>query len=1725
MPSEWDVVSQTSAQQDQPWVVVSTTPTGNSWSDIAKRRLMRLAAPGEQGDVGLPGVGTTGEGLRQEGDRLAAAGKEIASGAEQVVSGEGTGRMGGASRVIRGAFSGAGPYLGAVTGVMAPAATAVSIPAGMAVDYGVEAGAKAVGIPEGPAQLIADVAGLLTPIPSVKGLKALKGRSLTDIARGNKARRAAEPVEAMVTEAPAALSPEKVSATLAPDEHISPAVESGAIGEGNPLVEAPTRSGGAGSETAILIPGETGQHQARYTVRELADIQASHSGSTFQPNERYGLSNERNYSDPSNQERVVVNSSEEKFDSRYLITDNPDATNGPPVIRSNGDVIGGNNRVMILERAYGAGGSRGERYRQLLRERAKQFGLDPKQIDEMKNPVLVREVTEEALSRVEGGAQSLVRATNKDGTASLTPAERAIADAKSVQPEVVRYLQSVLEDAGPDSSMREVLASKRGAEIINTLTDSGVFTMQEKPNLIDAKTGALTEAAKDRIDQLMVGRMFRDAEQYQRTPPSTRTKMQKVSADLARLEGEPEWSLLPDIHESVDLLEFARSNGIKNLRDVVAQQGLFDNTPQFSERSLALAELMQGPIDPLRKALKRYAADAEVATNPTQSMFESPSPQEAFASAFVGEGADAANYAPRVKPAEAPPAPHTEVPRKEVIQSEVDERLQSQTEEQPPAPSEHVEPTATEPEVLPRPSSTPPAEPPPAAAAIAESPSPDPLTVSPSYDKTKYKILEKIDVPDEVRSEMARNMEAWEATNPTRKAVTFDDIRVEAAKIDPDLIYRLRRPDVGGTLDPAVRYAARETTNGLNSEIIRRRKALETEPMSADARIEAERELNGMEKQVKQLLDVLLPTRSQDGRNLVYHRMMAERSFDVDYWLSRARRATGLPPGESVSAPVATKIRKILAEGQEAELAATERVRRQRPSPAVDPAVEIKPSPLIARLDAIEQAARARLAERWKSAGNTLSAGPGLAAEIAADFAVIGAVKIARGTVKFANWSSEMMQEFGEEIKPHLQSIWKAAKAQAENDADIKAARAEMRKPGPGKQRPPVTSEQRVERGVARAVKRAENEAAGVEPKPSEWRMTPEEREMVNNDPRVKAARSQLAQVMSKLDRDGWIPTVVALRKAGLLTGVKTHIRNIGGNASMQVLEESSRVPAALVDYALSLKTGRRTVGAPDPLAVAKASIEAATRGMKEAREIWKNGATDEQMAQFDFQRELNSGNRLIDAYVNHTFRILGAEDRVFKIYAYERSLQEQMKLAKVDRPTDAMRAQALADADFTTFNNEGFAAGIGSVIRHAPTTAARIASTRLEKSGQPAAAQSARAAGKVAQAGFDIVLPFVRTPANIIARVLEYSGGGIVKGLSQSAQAVLNKSMTVEQQRSMSMSIGRGLTGIALIYLGWKLAESDLATGTRQEEPGRANVDEAAGRLPSAIKVDGQWRQIGQFSPAGNLIAIGATLQRESSKSLKDEAKRPEHVAKVATRTVMEQPLLQGTRDIVEGLSEPGARARRAIGATAGSFVPTIVNDLAGLADDSRRDSRAETTLESIVKGIQLRLPIARNNLPLRTDVLGRVEPQDKSSTVDPSIGSKALEDSDPVRRELIREQASIGNPPRRKGESEEEHRLRGRLIGLLAQAELERVIKTPTYARAGSIESGDEKRQQILGKAVNAARASVNDLVNHGQFSKLSAERKIEVLTSLIEGKRSGGETYQEFHRRIRQARAARQ
>jgi len=385
----------------------------------------------------------------------------------------------------------------------------------------------------------------------------------------------------------------------------------------------------AGSATEIRVPGEDTRYRATYKVRELADVQPSHSGINFNPNENYKLVNDRNYSNAVNQDKVVTNSAAGKFDPSYHITDNPDATNGPVVIDSQGHALGGNGRAMILQRVYRYNPRGAEAYRNLLAQKAPNFGIDAAQVAKMKQPVLVREIADEDL----GGAnqkQNAITDFNKKGTAEMTPAERAISDSRRISQGTLDTIAGKLEAEGEDATIADALRGESGRQIIEKLIDDGVISPQERAGLSTSE--GLTEAGKQRISKLLVGRYFRDPAQIDSTPPSIRGKIERMSAPLAKVDNLAGWDLTKHVQDAIDLLEEARTHKTANLDDLLSQRGLFGNT-RYSPEAVSLAKHLQtDSATTLAKSVRNYAMDA----NDAHGMFasESMTPEKAFKDTF-----------------------------------------------------------------------------------------------------------------------------------------------------------------------------------------------------------------------------------------------------------------------------------------------------------------------------------------------------------------------------------------------------------------------------------------------------------------------------------------------------------------------------------------------------------------------------------------------------------------------------------------------------------------------------------------------------------------------------------------------------------------------------------------------------------------------------------------------------------------------------------------------------------------------------------------------------------------------------------------------------------------------------------------------------------------------------------------------------------------------------------
>jgi len=209
----------------------------------------------------------------------------------------------------------------------------------------------------------------------------------------------------------------------------------------------------------------------------------------------------------------------------------------------------------------------------------------------------------------------------------------------------------------------------------------------------------------------------------------------------------------------------------------------------------------------------------------------------------------------------------------------------------------------------------------------------DPITTSPNLEKSRDKVIEKLGLDEQTRKQVDKGLAEWEKANPERRVITFEDIRNEAREKDPMLLAQLDKEAAQSEVirDPAMRYAAKNAMNAISREQVTLAEKLADKTIVGEERARLQRQADQLERDFRKLTDIIIPTRSQIGRTLAFERMMAEQSFDVTYWLDRAKKAQGFPEDVPLPEDVVTKVKESAKRGQDAEAAAVDRVQGDGP--------------------------------------------------------------------------------------------------------------------------------------------------------------------------------------------------------------------------------------------------------------------------------------------------------------------------------------------------------------------------------------------------------------------------------------------------------------------------------------------------------------------------------------------------------------------------------------------------------------------------------------------------------------------------------------------------------------------------------------------------------------------------------------------------------------------------
>lgn len=416
----------------------------------------------------------------------------------------------------------------------------------------------------------------------------------------------------------------------APKPPVEPGVEPGTAG--TPMASIPEYKG---KDTQIATT--EGSDPAHYAFVEADRIIPSHDvlrGFAKHPQYPAGVQ-ERPYHLDRNEQLKVLQRTGESFDPRFLVSDNPDAINGPPIIRPNGVVLGGNSRAMILNHIYANNPQNASRYRQILAEISNNFNLNPEHLQAMQKPILVRvldtPVSEQDLARK-------ARVYNQPFTQGLNRDAEGISKAKMVSQATMEKLSAGLEQY---DTINQYLFSGSSNEIVSSLISDGVIDRNQINAYVNKENGLLNPEGRKMVERMIRGKIIDDFGLIDSTEPSIMNKIDKALPALTKLQtrGE-EWDIADVLKDALREYNKFKSSGETKLKNYLNPQQLGmlgvrppSMSPEVKRMLIALAGMK--PTE-FRDALNKLSdtASMDLRGQPTLGIVEKKTFPEAYDGLF-----------------------------------------------------------------------------------------------------------------------------------------------------------------------------------------------------------------------------------------------------------------------------------------------------------------------------------------------------------------------------------------------------------------------------------------------------------------------------------------------------------------------------------------------------------------------------------------------------------------------------------------------------------------------------------------------------------------------------------------------------------------------------------------------------------------------------------------------------------------------------------------------------------------------------------------------------------------------------------------------------------------------------------------------------------------------------------------------------------------------------------
>ena len=369
-----------------------------------------------------------------------------------------------------------------------------------------------------------------------------------------------------------------------------------------------------------------------------------------------------------------------------------------------------------------------------------------------------------------------------------------------------------------------------------------------------------------------------------------------------------------------------------------------------------------------------------------------------------------------------------------------------------------------------------------------------------------------------------------------------------------------------------------------------------------------------------------------------------------------------------------------------------------------------------------------------------------------------------------------------------------------------------------------------------------------------------------------------------------------AWRYLAMLGNPRTHIRNIVGNAGFAPVVAAKDLTATAIESIVNRVSTKKIVRGKALVTGSKADrtlLKAAWGDYGNVAELISNGGkyNDRAMA----NQHIEEGRQIFNVKPLEWARkknstLLEVEDMWFAQPHYAYALAqyckannitaEQIKKGKAIAPA---REYAIKEAQKATYRD---------------TNAFSQLVSEWGRSNQSEKNVVKKAFSTVVEG----ILPFRKTPANILVRGVEYSPLGLIKGLSYDLYKVSKGDLSASEAID---NISAGLTGTGLLALGVFLAAQGLVRGHGGDDKEEKEFEKLMGHQSYALELpDGQSITLDWLAPEALPFFVGVNLW-EATNGSDEEANLSTILQAVSniSEPMLEMSCLQGLNDLFEGI------------------------------------------------------------------------------------------------------------------------------------------------------------------------------------------------------------------------------